>query len=72
MFEPRKRACIFVKITAQILASAEIIKASSTNSVDPDQTAPVKSRLFQLYLCLRWTSPNYAFMRCRLYSKQNV
>ena len=27
---------------------------------------------FQFYLCLRLTSPNYAFMRCRLYSKRKV
>ena len=27
---------------------------------------------FQLYLCLRLTSPNYAFMRRRLYSKRKV
>ena len=27
---------------------------------------------FHFYLCLRLTSPNYAFMRCRLYSNQKV
>ena len=27
---------------------------------------------FQLYLCLRFTSPNYAFMRRRLCSKRKV
>ena len=31
----------------------------------------IKPRLiFSFYLCLRLTSPNYAFMRCRLYSNQ--
>ena len=30
-----------------------------------------KTRLiFSFYLCLRLTSPNYAFMRCRLYNNQ--
>ena len=28
--------------------------------------------LFSFYLCLRLTSPNYAFMRRRLYSRQKV
>ena len=27
---------------------------------------------FQILLCLRLTSPNYAFMRYRLYSKRKV
>ena len=27
---------------------------------------------FSFYLCLRLTSPNYAFMRRRLYSKRKV
>ena len=27
---------------------------------------------FSFYLCLRLTSPNYAFMRRRLYSKRTV
>ena len=32
-----------------------------------------KTRLiFSFYLCLRLTSPNYVFMRCRLYSTQKV
>ena len=31
----------------------------------------IKPRLlFSFYLCLRLTSPNFAFMRCRLYSKR--
>ena len=28
--------------------------------------------IFSFYLCIRLTSPNYAFMRCRLYSSQKV
>ena len=33
----------------------------------------IKPRLiFSFYLCLRLTSPNYAFMRPRLYSKRKV
>ena len=28
--------------------------------------------IFSFYLCLRLTSPDYAFIRCRLYSNQKV
>ena len=35
-----------------------------------DDTEP--RLIFNFYLCLRSTSPNYAFMRRRLYSKRKV
>ena len=46
-----------------------------TEVMAPDDTDffLIKPRLiFSFYLCLRLTSPNYAFMRCRLYSTQKV
>ena len=38
-----------------------------------DTVTLIKPRLlFSFYLCLKLTSPNYAFMRRRLYSKRKV
>ena len=40
---------------------------------DDTVTFVIKPRLiFSFFLCLRLASPNYAFMRCRLYSKRKV
>ena len=41
-----------------------------TEVMTQDDTEP--RLIFSFYLCLRLTSPNYAFMRRRLYSKRKV
>ena len=44
-----------------------------TEIMAQDDTVLNKSHLvFSFYLCLRLTSPNYAFMKCRLYSNKKV
>ena len=41
--------------------------------VAQDDTVTFELRLlFSFYLCLEMTSPNYAFMKRRLYSKRKV
>ena len=46
-----------------------------TEVVAQDDTVTLEKKtrlLFSFYLCLRLTSPNYAMMRRRLYSKRKV
>ena len=52
--------CVYTEVMAQ------------NDTVTFDKTTPHCQLIVSFYLCVRLTSPNYAFMRCRLYSNQNV